>query len=740
MGKMVDSFARADGASPGEDMPAEERRLRELAAYRIADSAPEPEIDRIASLAAALFGTPWAAVTLIGEDTQWLKARHGLDLPRTPRSVSFCTHTIESDEVMVVPDASRDPRFRDNPLVRGDLALRFYAGAPLVTPSGARIGAICVLDHAPRPALDAAGRGRLADLARLMMTQLDLRRQGRRDAEITRFAAATELALLSVDPDGRIGFANQASERLFGYGPGDLVGLPVEVIVPQRARARHREGMARVLGEGGTRLAGRTVQFTGLRRDGSEVAVELTLSVWTGAEGMCMGAVIRDVAEGDGRLLNLADRDPVTGLPNRRHLTEILAARLVAGPVAALLLHLEGLKEASEELGHGLGDALAQAATIRLLAALDGDATAARWDGDRMAVLVPDPEPAGLLARAATLQDAFAGAFEVSGRTVHLGLSLGIAVAPRHGERAEELLANADLALSRARHGDGRGVRVYDPAMRAEIESRRALQNDLRRALERGELVLHYQPQVLLRSGGIVGAEALVRWQHPERGLLYPGDFLHAVESSTLALHLGWWTVDEVCRQIAAWRAAGLPPVRIALNLYAAQFRAGTLGQVVEEALARHGVPPTLLELEVTETIALQNDGADLEPIRALRERGVGIAFDDFGTGYAALSTLKRFPLSKLKIDRGFVRDILSEPHDEAIVGAVLSIGRRLALDVVAEGIETRDHVAALLRLGCEFGQGYLFGRAMPPAAFAERLGAEAASREALTLLRVARA
>lgn len=292
------------------------------------------------------------------------------------------------------------------------------------------------------------------------------------------------------------------------------------------------------------------------------------------------------------------------------------------------------------------------------------------------------------------------------------------------------------ISPSAARQGDGRGLRLYDPGMRAEIESRRVLQNALRRALERGELVLHYQPQVSLRSGAVVGAEALVRWEHPERGLLYPGEFLHAVESSTLALHLGWWTVDEVCRRIAAWRAGGLPPLRVALNLYAAQFRAGTLGQVVAEALARHGVPPSALELEVTETIALENDATDLGPIRALRERGVGIAFDDFGTGYAALSTLKRFPLTKLKIDRSFVRDILTEPHDEAIVGAVLSIGRRLGLDVVAEGIETREQVAALLRLGCEYGQGFLFGRAMAPDAFAAHLDAAAEAREACTPLR----
>ncbi|MFE1602237.1 putative bifunctional diguanylate cyclase/phosphodiesterase [Methylobacterium sp. ID0610] len=738
---MIDPIVCAGLA--GQD---EEDRLRELATYRVAATPPEPQIDCIAAVAAALCGTSWAAVTLIGEDTQWVKARFGLDfrldMGEMPRSASFCDHTIRSDAVLVVPDAAADPRFRDTPLVRGEQGVRFYAGAPLIAPNGQRIGAICVFDPAPRAGLGAMERGRLADLARIVMAQFDLRRERLRDADVTRFAAATELALLSVDQAGRITFVNGAGERLFRYGPGEMLGRPVAIIVPERLRAG-REGMACIPGQGRSHLVGKTIRVVGLCRDGTEIPVELTLSAWSGADGVGMGAVIRAVSdrpERSGHLLTLADHDAVTGLPNRRTFTEILAARLIEGAAAALLLHLEGLRDVAEDRGPAFGDALAQAASIRLLAALDSSATVARWDVDRVAVMVPDQDPARILALAARLQDAFATAFTIGGHAVHLGLSLGIAVGPLHGRDAEGVLANADLALSRARHGEGRGMRIYDPAMRAEIDSRRALQNELRRALEQGELVLHYQPQVALRTGEIVGAEALVRWQHPERGLLYPGDFLHAVESSTLALHLGWWTVDEVCRQIAAWRAAGLPPIRVALNLYAAQFRAGTLSQVIEEALARYGLPPSVLELEVTETIALQNDGTDLDPIRTLRDRGVGIAFDDFGTGYAALSTLKRFPLTKLKIDRSFVHDLLSEPHDEAIVGAVLSIGKRLDLDVVAEGIETIDHVAALLRMGCEHGQGFLFGRAMPPDAFAARLAAGVEAREACGLIRAVRA
>ncbi|GJE03465.1 putative bifunctional diguanylate cyclase/phosphodiesterase [Methylobacterium isbiliense] len=709
--------------------PGERARLRELAASRAVGSGPDPLIDRIAALAAALCGTSQAAVTLIGEDRQWFKARVGFDLAESARADSFCTHTIRDDAVMVVPDAAEDPRFRDSPLVTGDPRVRFYAGAPLITATGQRIGAVCVLDPEPRPGLDAEQCARLAELARLVMAELDLRRDNLRRDDVARFAAATTFALLGVGADGLITYVNEAGERLFGYGPGEMIGQPVDIIVPPGMRARHRDGFARLAAGGESRLIGKTVQVTAVRRDGSEVPIELTLSAWRGAEGVGIGAVICDVSERqarDARLLNLAHHDPVTGLPNRGHFTSLLAARLAEGTAAVLLMHLDGVQEASDDLGSAAGDALLQAVIIRLLARMEAAATLARWDGDRLAVMLPDPDPTGLLRAACTLQDAFAGAFEIGGRSVHVGASIGAAVGPLHGRDAGEVLASADLALMSARQASARGVRLYEPAMREQVASRRALQDAVRRALESRELVLHYQPQVDLRSGRIVGAEALVRWQHPERGLLLPGAFLPAVESTALALHLGWWTIDEVCRQIAAWRAAGLPRTRIALNLYAAQFRAGTLAQIIEEALHRYRLPADVLELEITETIALQNDGADIEPIRALQARGVGVAFDDFGTGYAALSTLKRFPLTKLKIDRSFVRDLLSDPHDEAIVGAVLAIAGRLGLDVVAEGIETQEQVAALRRMGCKAGQGFLFGRAMPPEAFAHRLAAEA--------------
>jgi len=251
-----------------------------------------------------------------------------------------------------------------------------------------------------------------------------------------------------------------------------------------------------------------------------------------------------------------------------------------------------------------------------------------------------------------------------------LAVSIGFALAPDHGEDAEELLASADFALYRAKPAGGSTMLMFDPEMRSDSLARRATQDELLRALQNGELVLHYQPQVSLDTGQVFGMEALIRCQHPERGLLFPGAFLAALESSSLALPVGWWVLDEACRQAAAWQAKGLPPIKVSVNLFAAQYRAGTLVQHVVDALAAHRLHPSALGLELTETIALLNEDHAFAAMRKLRGLGVNIAFDDFGTGYASLSSLQRFPLTTLKIDRSFISDLLSNPHDAAITRA----------------------------------------------------------------------
>lgn len=717
----------SDCAERGYPVPEdEEARLAALSEYRVAGTAPEDRFDAIAQLAAEMFEAPLAFVSLVGHDRQWLKARVGTDMAETPRCAAFCTYTILQDAALVVPDALADPRFARNPLVQGEPHLRFYAGAPLVTGRGHRIGSLCVADTRSRSPLTPREERILTRLAGLVVAQLDLRREAFVSRTVRALAETTDLALLSTDENGVTLFANRAAETLFGYAAAELVGRSVNMLVPERFRKLHDAGFAWLRDGAPSKLSGRTVELPALHRDGTEIPVEFSLSIWRG-DDLGVGVVMRDISERrqrDARLLRLARQDPLTGLANRTRLDESLAELVAAGrPVGLLLFDLDGLRAINDGLGHGVGDGLLQILALRLSASLDPDALLARCGGDAFAVVLPDAPGTGQIeACAAAILSELRRPFDVSGHTLVVGATIGGALGPAHGGDGDELIAAADLALHRAKSDGGRRFRLFDGAMRDAVGARRALQAELRRAIDAGEFRLHYQPQVSLRSGAIVGTEALLRWEHPERGLLLPGAFLDGIETGSLALHVGWWVLEEACRQAAAWRAAGLPPIRIGVNLFDAQFRAGTLVESVTEALARHGLPPDALELEVTETIALQHDDGVLEPLRALHRLGVRIAFDDFGTGYASLATLKRFPLTTLKIDRSFVQDLLRDEHDAAIVSAMLILGRELGLEVIVEGIETAEQEAALRGMGCALGQGFRYGRAVPPANFAEML------------------
>lgn len=706
----------------------DEARLAALSSYELVDTPPEAEFDHIVHLASQIFKVPIALVSLVERDRQLFKARVGLDACETSREVSFCAHAIMDDQVFVVLDAARDTRFADNPLVRDAPFIRFYAGAPLIGAEGHKLGSLCLIDQAPRANFSETEGRLLADLAALAVDRMEMRRQqSMRRASEQRFekmTATTPSAVICADSRGCITAWVGSAATMFGYEPDEALGRSLDIIVPERLREAPHVWFERDAAEGPAKVAAKTVELVGLHRNGDEFPIELSLSRWPEADGLAFGAIITDISgrrRREERLQHLAHFDQLTGLPNRTQFLERTKTAVAAGRSTILLLDLDRFKDVNNSLGHAVGDELLIRVARALVEHLGPETLVARLGGDEFGVLLPGCAcPIQASAVASEILDAIAATFVVKGHFLRIGASIGLAQGSSDVTSEGDLIANADLALYRAKAEGGGGYQFFLPALRSAVEARQSVELELHRALAQSEFELHYQPQVRLRDGALVGAEALLRWRHPERGLLAPAAFLGVVETTPLAAPVGQWVIDTACAQAATWKQRGLPGIRMGVNLFAAQFRAGDLVLSVCRALSETGLPAKDLELEITETTILKTEEAMIGPLQQLRELGVGIAFDDYGTGYASLSLLKRYPLTRLKIDRSFIRDLVSDEDDSAIVRTVLTLGRSLGLDVIAEGIEEPEQEAILKSQGCAEGQGYLYGKPMTSACFFE--------------------
>lgn len=694
-------------------------RLACLDSYQIFGSPAEPSYDHLVELGATLFRVPTCLIAITGADAHWLKARKDFPFATLPRSGTFCCHALVGHAPFVVPDASQDPRFADHPLVTGPPGIRFYAGVPLVNAEGVRIGVFCILDSKPCQNFTDEALGLLSQLAAVVTARLDERRAMRKGNILGAFSDASTLAIVTTDAKGAVTFWNGAAERMFGHPRTAVVGRPIEIIMPERFRRAHAGGLHRMSTGGASRLAGKAVEVVGLHADGTEFPIEISISGWDGPCGKEFGAQIQDISARrarEAKLERLAHNDGVTGLPNRTVFEERVRQALGEGEAATVVTcEIDGVGAVDETFGQTVADALLQTVAIRLTACMPEGALLARLGHDGFALLLAgrnDPIAAGILAK--SLLEAFAVPFHVDGYEIPLGLSLGIAVAPLHAGDAELLLGRADLAMQQARKEGPNAYRLFDAAMGNGLAAHRAFKDELRRAASAGEWELFYQPQVRLQDGAVIGVEALLRWNHPTRGLLAPGAFLLVLETHLAANAVGQWVLNEACRQLAEWRAGGCAIPRVAVNLFAAQFRNAGLEADVDAALARHGLAPADLELEITETIALHADDRGHAALDRLLQRGVEIAFDDFGTGFASLTSLKDLPATRLKIDKSFVQDLGESPNSSAIVSAVVSIGRSLGLNVIAEGVETELQRRQLMGLGCPSGQGYLFGKPVP--------------------------
>jgi len=570
----------------------------------------------------------------------------------------------------------------------------------------------------------------IAYLTAIALDEIDFRSLLGRIAEsrFHRIAMSLGDGLVCTDEHHRITVWNPGASAIFGYMPTEIIGHPFETLCAIAAEAGTKAFAIRDAARQALLVPGGAVvvEFEGRRKNGETFPVEASFSGWQGTDGFQYGAILRDISvrkrEAE-RVRYLAEHDALTGLANRNTLHAKLAKLIDAAErrsseVALLVLGLDGFQRINDMLGHSAGDLVLQAVAERLRTEVGGKAVVARLSGDEFAIAL-DCAGAGeaITAFAERIARTFEAPLVTITRQHRIKISIGVAVYPEGGLTADDLLSNGHLALTKAKLKQRGSLVIFENAIRQELESRLTLESELAHAADRGEFELFYQPQLRLIDGSLVGAEALIRWRHPERGYVSPGEFMPVVNSSALSERIAGWVMETATRQARAWELSG-NNVRVAINLSPSQLYSGDLADSVAELLKRTGLSPSLLELEVTEDILLHDESRVLDMFKRIQQLGVRILFDDFGTGYASLSYLKKFPLDGLKIDRSFVLDLLADSDDAAIVGSTIGLSKQLGLTVVAEGIENRATADFLVSMGCEEGQGYFFGRPMPADAF----------------------
>jgi diguanylate cyclase (GGDEF)-like protein/PAS domain S-box-containing protein len=558
-----------------------------------------------------------------------------------------------------------------------------------------------------------------------------------------RFRALVEGApdgILVYDADlDRLVDANVKAEQMFACDRAELLRAgPQRFFAPVQADASppvasFEDSVALVL-SGASCLIERDL----MDAQGRTLSAEVRLSRLPSASSNLIRGSFLDVSdrkEAKARLQFLATHDVLTELPNRLLLTDrveqaLLAAERMRTKAGFLFCDVDGFKVVNDTYGHQVGDHLLKAVAQRLCECVRKMDTVSRHGGDEFMVLLTQlPNADGAKAVASHILDAFKEPFRIDGMELFSSASIGIAMFPDDGNDYETLRKKADLAMYHAKEDGKNTSRFYDSSIDTDEAEHHRLMTELRGALTRKELELHYQPQFSLKDGRLVGAEALLRWNHPVRGMVTPASFIPLAESSGLIVDIGAWVLREACRQAAAWHADGVPGLVVAVNLSAVQFRRDNLVQTVADAIAAAGISPDLLELELTESILIRDTDQVLATVTRLRSLGVKLSIDDFGTGYSSLSYLKRFNVDKVKIDQSFIKNIDTDPSDATIVRSICAMVHGLNLTVIAEGVEKEEQLEPLREYSCDEAQGYLYARPMPPAEFSARMIAWASGR-----------
>ncbi|CAA7599556.1 diguanylate cyclase (GGDEF) domain protein [Acididesulfobacillus acetoxydans] len=538
-------------------------------------------------------------------------------------------------------------------------------------------------------------------------------------------------AVITTDTRGRVDYLNPRAEQLTGRPARQAPGLPIEDVFPivhEESGNPVENPVQRCLREG--RIVGLANHTVLVHPDGRRIPIEDTAAPIRNRNGQIVGSVLvfHDVSKNRKLLRQLthqAYHDSLTGLPNRHlfneHLRQALAhAQRLHCKSAVLFLDIDRFKLINDTLGHSQGDVFLREASARISRVLRSEDTVSRWGGDEFVILLPELSQAEHAAKAARkIIRAFATPFRLNRQEIFVTPSIGISLYPDDGALAEELIKQADTAMYRAKELGGGRYQFFTDSLNQLIKERMTIENLLRKALERAELVLYYQPQVDLLSGAIVGVEALLRWHttleglSPE-GLVMPGTFIPAAEETGLIIPIGWWVLRSACAQSRAWRTQGYPPLRMAVNISARQLRDGNFIRDLQEIIAAGDLDPEWLELEITESVIIENAAATVELLQQIKRLGVRISLDDFGTGYSSLNYLRRLPIDTLKIDKSFIENIALDTKGAKVVTGIIQLAHSLDLTVLAEGVETPAQRLFLLANRCDVMQGFLFSRPVP--------------------------
>jgi diguanylate cyclase (GGDEF)-like protein/PAS domain S-box-containing protein len=541
-------------------------------------------------------------------------------------------------------------------------------------------------------------------------------------------------AVISTDVSGNITFLNLVAEEMTGWPLKDVAGRPM-VNAFQIVNAKTRKIVENPMTKATelNRKGNLPINCVLIRRDGTEIYIEDSVAPIHDHDGRVIGSVLifRDVTAARAmaeQIAHSAEHDLLTGLPNRLLLNDrigqaIAMAQRHLGKVALLFLDMDGFKHINDSLGHPAGDKLLQSIANRLRDCVRAPDTVSRQGGDEFIVLLQEvKEPEDVAIAAKRLLKSLSETYSMGQRNLHITTSIGVSLYPDDGLDAETLIKNADTAMYQAKENGRQTYQFFKSEMNVKAVERQSIEEDLRRALERKEFSLHYQPKINLKTGAITGAEALLRWAHPTRGSIPPLQFIPIAEDSGLILPIGSWVMREACRQARVWRDARLPLATIAVNVSAVQFRNENFLDDLFATLTETSLDPKYLELELTESVLMKHTELAASILKILRGKGVQVSVDDFGTGYSSLSYLQKFPLDALKIDQSFVRWITTNPNEATLVSAIIHMGQSLHLRVIAEGVETAEDLAFLKAHNCDEAQGYYFSRPVPAEQFAKLL------------------